>query len=31
MNHLQTVLVGTWLMLSNPETRDERGGNGGGI
>ena len=31
MNHLLTALAGTWLMLTNPEARDERGGNGGGI
>ena len=31
MNQLLTALAGTWLMLTNPEVRDERGGNGGGI
>ena len=31
MTYLMTALTGTWLMITNPNNRDERGGNGGGI
>ena len=31
MNQLLTTLAGTWLMITSPKVRDERGGNGGGI